>query len=90
VQFLLGDPTPAAEEARRLAVADARARAHTIAAAAGLRLGRLVAVVEGAPLPSPMPRPEMRMAAFAADAATPVLPGRIEVTVAVSAQWELA
>ena len=89
VQFLLGDPAPAAEEARRLAVADARARAETIAGAAGLALGRLVAIVEGSPPPSPMPFAEMRMAAFAADAGTPVLPGRIEVTVAVSAQWEL-
>ena len=90
VQFLLGDPAPAAEEARRLAVADARARATTIAQAAGLPLGRLLSIVEGVPLPSPMPRREMRMAAFAAaDAATPVLPGRIEVTVAVTAQWEL-
>jgi hypothetical protein len=90
VQFLLADQAPAAEEARRLAVADARARAGTIARAAGLALGRLVSIIEGATLPSPMPRPELRMAAFAAaDAATPVLPGRIEVTVAVSAQWEL-
>jgi hypothetical protein len=90
VQFLLADEVPAAEAARRLAVADAQARAGTIAQAAGLPLGRLVAIVEGAPLPSPMPRAEMRMAAFAAgDASTPVLPGRIEVTVTVSGQWEL-
>jgi uncharacterized protein YggE len=49
-----------------------------------------VAIVEGVALPEPHPRAEMRMAAFAADAGTPVLPGRIEVLVAVSAQWELA
>ena len=91
VQFLLGDQAPALEEARRLAVADARARAATIAEAAGRALGALVAIVEGAPIPSPRPRAEMRMAAFAAaDAPTPVLPGRIEVTVSVSAEWELA
>jgi uncharacterized protein YggE len=90
VQFLLAEPGPAADDARRMAVADARARATTIADAAGRSLGALVAIVEGAPLPLPRPRAEMRVAAFAADAPTPVVPGRIEVTVAVSAEWELA
>lgn len=90
VQLLLGDQAPAAEEARRLAVADARARAAVIADAAGRSLGVLVSISEGGPLHVPPGRPEMRMAlAAAADAPTPVLPGRIEVTVSVSAQWEL-
>ena len=89
VSFLLADPAPAAEEARRAAVADARHRAETIADAAGGRLGPLVGIAEGAPAgPSPFPAP--RMMAVAADAApTPVLPGRIEVSVTVTAEWEL-
>ncbi len=90
VSFLLADQGPAATDARSLAVADARARAQTIAAAAGLTLGRLVGIAEaGAPMP--MPRREMRMLAMAADsfAPTPVLPGSIEVSVSVSAEWEL-
>jgi len=90
VAFLLAEPGPAATEARRLAVEDARGRAETIAAAAGMRLGSLRALVEGSPA-TPLPRPEMRMAAMAADSfvPTPVLPGSIEVLVTVVGEWEL-
>jgi uncharacterized protein YggE len=90
VQLVLADPAPAAEEARRLAVADARARAEVIASAAGLGLGRLVSIAEGGSAPGPEPRPEFRLAAVASDIQTPVLPGRIEVSVSVAATWELA
>ncbi|HYO43648.1 MAG TPA: SIMPL domain-containing protein [Candidatus Limnocylindrales bacterium] len=89
VSFLLADEAPAAEEARRAAVSDARSRAATIADAAGCRLGALVSISEGvASVPGPFPAP--RMMAMAADAApTPVLPGRIDVTVSVTAEWEI-
>jgi uncharacterized protein YggE len=89
VSFHLADETAAAEEARRAAVADARRRAVTIADALGGRLGPLRAIVEGAPA-GPSPMLKGRMMALAADAApTPVVPGRIEVTVTVTAEWEL-
>jgi len=89
VTFLLADEASAADEARRAAVADAQARAATIADASGGRLGALVSIAEGvAPVPGPFPAP--RMMAMAADSVpTPVLPGRIEVTVSVSAEWEI-
>lgn len=91
VTFELAEAGPAETEARRLAVEDARARASTIAAAAGMTLGSLVGIAEGGP-PVPFPRREMRMAAMAADtfATTPVLPGSIEVAVSVTAEWELS
>ncbi len=90
VRFDLADAAADTTEARRLAVLDARSRARTIAKAAGGRLGALVAVAEaGAPVP--LPRREARMMAMAADAApTPVIPGSVEVTVSVTAEWELA
>lgn len=89
VSFLLSDHAPAAEEARRAAVADARSRAATIADALGGRLGALVSVTEGA-ASVPGPFPAARMMAMEADSApTPVIPGRIEVTVAVTAEWEI-
>jgi uncharacterized protein YggE len=89
VTFLLADEAGAAEEARRGAVADVRRRAETIADAAGGRLGPLRGIVEGAPA-SPGPWREARMAMAAPpDAPTPVLPGRIEVSVTVTAEWEL-
>lgn len=91
VTFQLAETGPAETEARRLAVDDARARANTIAAAAGMTLGTLVGIAEGG-APVPLAHREMRMAAMAADsyAPTPVLPGSIEVTVSVTAEWELA
>jgi uncharacterized protein YggE len=89
VTFLLADEAAATEEARRAAVADARRRAETIADAAGGRLGPLRGIVEGAPA-APAPWGEARMAMAAPmDAPTPVLPGRIEVSVTVTAEWEL-
>lgn len=89
VGFGLADPAPAASEARRMAVLDARARATTIAEAAGGRLGRLVEVVEGEPA-GPVPYPGAGvMLRTAAEAPTPVLPGRVEVTVTVVASWSL-
>lgn len=90
VSFDLADSGPAAAEARRLAVLDARARAEAIAGAAGTRLGDLVEVAEaeaGAPGPRPLAR--MAFASAGADVATPVLPGRVTVSVGVTARWEL-
>jgi uncharacterized protein YggE len=90
VSFGVADPAPAAEEARRLAVVDARGRAATIAKAAGSKLGALVDVTEGeAGGPSPRPHGRTLAAMAMSDAATPVLPGRVEVTVSVVATWEL-
>jgi uncharacterized protein len=89
VRFEVADPSGETTEARRLAVLDARSRATTIAEAAGGRLGSLVAIAEaGAPVP--LPRREARMLAMAADMSpTPVIPGSVEVSVSVTAEWEL-
>jgi uncharacterized protein YggE len=86
----IADATAAETDARRLAVADARQRAGTIADAAGTSVGRLLTLSEGVTLPPPGPRgfKEMRLA-MAADAATPVEAGSLEVSVAIEATWEL-
>jgi hypothetical protein len=90
VSFELADPAPDETDARRLAVLDARARAVTIADAAGRSLGALVAIAEGAPPSVPAPRRErMMLAADQAGARTPVMPGSAEVVVTVTAVWEL-
>jgi uncharacterized protein len=85
--FRLADPTEALAEARRRAVADARARAAVLAAEAGVILGRVVAITEGGEMSPGGPRPmeAMRMKA-AADVATSVEAGtdELEVTVTVS------
>src|SRR3954471_9599869 len=46
LEFRLEDPGPAAERARAAAMDDARARATTIARAAGVKLGDVLAVTE--------------------------------------------
>lgn len=87
IGFSRDDLTPAQDEARRLAVADARHRAETLAAAAGQTLGRLVALSDsGAALP---PVPMMMRAEMKAGGATPVEAGALDVTAQVSAVWAL-
>jgi uncharacterized protein len=90
VTLAIGDTSTAETDARRRAVADARTRAETIAQAAGTSLGRLLTLSEGVAVQSPGPlrAREMKLAA-AADVATPVESGSLEVAVAVDATWEL-
>ncbi|HKF85381.1 MAG TPA: SIMPL domain-containing protein [Candidatus Limnocylindrales bacterium] len=90
LRFELADPVADMTEARRLAVFDARQRATTIAEAAGRSLGPLVAIAEGG-APVPLARREARLMSMAADAPpTPVIPGSVEISVTVTAEWELA
>lgn len=83
--FRLEDPTAALAEARRLAVADARARATTLAAEARVTLGRVVAIVEGGGFVGGPPRPIADFQAKAVAAApTPVEMGANELSVGVT------
>lgn len=88
--FTLAEPAASEDAARRAAVADAQRKAALYAAAAGVRLGRVVAVEEHAPSP---PEPLMTtrtMAAEAAGAPVPVEGGEIVRRAAVSIVWELS
>ena len=82
LHFRLADPSPVEDEARRLAIADARRRATTIAAEAGVELGRVVDVQEGQEAGGPNPRGYAKVMEMAA-ADTPVEAGSQEVVVAV-------
>jgi uncharacterized protein YggE len=83
--FRLEDPTAALVEARRLAVADARERATTLAAEARVTLGRVVGIVEGGGQIGSPPRPIADFQAkAAATAPTPVEAGASELTVGVT------
>ena len=87
VQFRLEDEGPAAADARREAVAEARRRAVTIAEALGGRLGPLLSIVEGQPA-GVTPFREAKVAfAAAADTPTPVLAGAVEVVISVTGEW---
>lgn len=90
VEFRLEDADGATREARARAVRDARDRAETIAAAAGRTLGPLRSIVEGDRAGGPGPLREMKLlAATAGDVETPVMPGQVEVSVGIVAEWTL-
>ncbi len=69
------------EKALEMAVEDARARAEAIARALGVRLKGPVGI-EQAAMQVPVPRYTIR-----AEATTPIIPGELQVTVAVSAAF---
>ncbi|MEL7212674.1 MAG: SIMPL domain-containing protein [Pseudomonadota bacterium] len=82
LSFDVADRAPLLEEARRAAVAEARAKATLYADAAGVSLGRMIELREGGVhMPSPM-RAEMRM--MSADTAVPVAEGEIEISASVT------
>lgn len=85
VSFSVGEPAPLLDEARRRALADARRTAEVYAAAAGVRLGRLLSIEEAGPGgPSPMPRARMEAAA-----AVPIAPGQVELSIVVVATYAI-
>lgn len=87
ITFTNADPAAAIAEARTEAVEDARRKAETLAAAAGVKTGRILEISEQsfAPRPIPMLNAEVAMSR-AADAAPPVAAGEnsYQVTVQVS------
>jgi uncharacterized protein YggE len=91
LEFRLADPAEALTEARRRAFADARSRAETLAAEAGVRLGDVVEIVEGRPFQPGWPRPLAAVALkSAADVATPVEAGTNEIVVELGVAFAIA
>jgi hypothetical protein len=88
LSFRVADPAPAEREARVLAMTEARARADVLAESAGLSIVGVSDIVEGMPVRPPMPFPKAgRMALAAAEAATPVEAGSLEVEVSVTVTY---
>jgi uncharacterized protein YggE len=75
-------------QALQAAVKQARERAEVLAEATGARLGRVVTVVESG-MASPQPY-AARLEMAAADASTPIEPGKREVTAAVTVTFAIA
>lgn len=89
--FRLEDPTEALAEARRLAVADARRRAATLAAEAGVAVGGVLTIVEGAGFAPGPPHPvALLRAKDAASMTTPVEAGTSELSVELSVEFAIA
>jgi len=87
VQFTLADPAAVEARARAEAVRDATGRAQQLAAAAGVRLGELAWLSEGA-VSRPLPEPVLRQAL--ALGAGPIEAGQLEIAVTVEARWRVA
>jgi len=87
LQFTLHDPARAESEARGLAVKEAAAKAKEIAAAAGVQLGTVLSINEGA-----TPRPILARGALMATAPSgpgPVETGQLEIVVSVQARYRI-
>ena len=82
VHFTIDDASRAEAQARALAMQDAATKAREVAAAAGVRLGRLLAVTASAPA-----RPVARMSL--ATAPGPLEPGQLETTVSLDARYAI-
>ena len=85
LEFRLDDPSGAEEAARTAAIEDARHRASTLAAAAGVTLGGVESVVEGGrgPVPPPFDGGVRGLALKAEAFDTPVESGTQEIAVSV-------
>jgi uncharacterized protein YggE len=89
IGFRIADQTAAEASAREAAVKDARLKADTYAAAAGVSIVGVGAILEGGGGPVPYPGPMERMALAAKDAATPVEAGENEVVASVTITYLL-
>jgi uncharacterized protein len=93
LSFFVADESPAREQGLRSAFADARAKAETLARAAGRTVGRAVAITEGGAPPVVVPQMYGRMAmaseAKMMDSSVPVEQGQHELTFTVSVVFEM-
>ncbi len=89
VRLTIDDPKSAAADARRLAIEDARSKAGAMAKAAGVTLGRVIAVSDLSSS-NPMPYDSVKYAMPAAGRADTQIPaGELDVTVRVQVQFEI-
>lgn len=86
ISFTLSDPGTLAEEARRLALEDARTRAEGLATAAGVELGVPISISELGGVPFASYRESAMMAADSSSVAT----GQLAITVTVQVSYEIA
>jgi len=87
--FQVADPSGAEAAARTAAVADARAKAEVLAAAAGIRIAGVADIVEGGAPPS-FPLAKAARMSLAADSGTPVAAGTTDVVVTVTVTFRIA
>lgn len=89
INFSVEDPTELEHQARRLAVADAIAKAEVYADAAGFELGSIESIteIERPDFPQPLMRAEAM--AVSADMAVPVEAGELAFSVTTTISWDI-
>jgi uncharacterized protein YggE len=90
IQFTNDKPESAMEAARKSAVADAMARAKTLAEAAGVKLGNVIEINESGPRPQPVPVMRAAMMKSAADSAVPIQGGESSYNISVNVTFAIA
>ena len=89
VSFSIDDPKKQLDEARKKAVADARARAELYAQAAGASLGQVVQITESTAIAGPVPMYRMKATLASADAVAPIEAGQETVSANVTITYEI-
>ncbi len=88
ITFSVAEPAEAERRARTLAIGDARARAETLAEAAGVKVGRALSIVEGG-MPQSGPPIIFARAAMMEKADTSVAAGTSEITIEVDVTFAI-
>jgi uncharacterized protein YggE len=84
IEFVVSEQAKLLDNARTAAIADARRKAELYAAAAGLKIGRTMAISEEGAAPQPRPYQALR-----AGAAAPIAPGEQMLRAVVTVSFEL-
>jgi uncharacterized protein YggE len=85
ISFGLRDPGPERDRALTMAIGDAKRKARVVAAAAGVKLGRVLEVSENYGFVGPAAR-----SAVSFNIATPIQPGEMEVSASVTLTYEIS
>ena len=88
ISFTIDDPTIYFSQARREAMADAKAKAQELATLAGVGLGRAIYISEGGGY-VPTPIYETRTMAAGAAPSTPISPGELEISLSVQVLYAI-
>ena len=89
INFIVTQPSRALDEARRLAIADARRKAEIYAKAAGVTLGEPLSITEEGAAPQPPVFRSKMAAPMAGGAPTPVAQGEEPLSVTVNVTWAI-
>ncbi len=89
IAFTVDQPAGLLTAARRDAMKDAIAKAKTLADAAGIALGKILEIREGAVAPRPHMRTDARMMMAQAETEVPISAGENKYTVNVTVRWAL-